>query len=231
MYTITTALQLCFRDQPTKRHRDRKARIPTHSQAYTHKGRERQREREESHRPPGRAEQHDLPTDCPPAECCKQSSPSPRIPKSCPPLLLLLLLLIPSSYCSLFLQELLLLQLQLLLLVRLLDVFSPIPKKLQNLSFCLETLQMRCNGYARSALGHFRQRRCEARREEADGRRGARQEGKRNARKRNQTKPNPTQPHPARPGPTRPDPTRTNIGRCSYAGSTVVPRVCRSKQK
>jgi hypothetical protein len=81
-------------------------------QRSTHK--ERQREREESHRPPGRAEQHDLPTDCPPAVCCKQSSPSPRIPKSCPPfllrlLLLLLLLLMPSSHCSLFLLKLLLL--------------------------------------------------------------------------------------------------------------------------
>ncbi len=48
----------------------------------------------------------------------------------------------------------------------------------------------------RSALGHVRQRRCEDRREEADGRRGARQESKRNARKRNQTKPNPTRPDP-----------------------------------
>ncbi len=118
----------------------------THRHTHTRGERERQREREESHRPPGRAEQHDLPTDCPPAICCKQSSPSPRIPKSCPPhfVLLLLLFLIPSSHCSLFLLELLLLQ-----LLRLLDVFSPLPKKLQNLSFSVETLlQMRCNGRA-----------------------------------------------------------------------------------
>jgi hypothetical protein len=45
MYTMTTALQLCFRDQPTKRDRDRKERIPTHSQTYTHKGRDRETER------------------------------------------------------------------------------------------------------------------------------------------------------------------------------------------
>ncbi len=125
----------------------------THRHTHTRGERERQREREESHRPPGRAEQHDLPTDCPPAVCCKQSSPSPRIPKSWPPHLLLLLLLIPSSHCSLLLLELLLPQLQILLLLvqllRLLDVFSPLPKKLQILSFCVETLlQMRCNGRA-----------------------------------------------------------------------------------
>jgi hypothetical protein len=154
-YCITALFQ---RSTHKERQRQKSAHTHTLTGIYTHtrgeRERDTQREREESHRPPGRAEQHDLPTDCPPAVCCKQSSPSPRIPKSCPPHLLLLLL-IPSSHCSLFLLELLLLQ-----LLRLLDVFSPLPKKLQNLSFCVETLlQMRCNGRATRGRATKRPRR------------------------------------------------------------------------
>jgi hypothetical protein len=51
MYTMTTALQLCFKDQPTKRDRDRKTHIPTHSLTGIHTQGERDRDREKEKNP------------------------------------------------------------------------------------------------------------------------------------------------------------------------------------